>query len=61
MFFLLKMFLVLSLSLTNSQKKNLWLPMLLDAQSHLKIGGAELLVLIDLYAFLLLKVSKPHL
>jgi hypothetical protein len=55
------MFLVLSLSLTNSQKKNLWLPMLLDAQSHLKIGGAELLVLIDLYAFLLLKVSKPHL
>jgi len=39
--FLLKIFLVFSLSLNNRQKKNLCFPKLLEVHSHLKRGEAS--------------------
>lgn len=60
MFFLLRRFLVLSLSLSSSQKKNLYLPKLLEAHSQLNRGEQGVCPIRILYTFLLLKLEDTN-
>jgi hypothetical protein len=61
MFFLLRKFLVLSLSLSSSQKKNLCLPKLLEAHSQLNKGEQGVCPIRILYTSLVLKLEDPQL